>query len=218
MSSLTTKILLAETFVSLIAKSSNGKISVSDVIAASDKTRKTFYYHFHDRDELIVWIFRHDLANILEEHIDPSQLVYEKTKEGSLSAFPYYACIKKGVRSLDSTIFFQCLHDCIRKRSKYYSIVLQDTGLCSLQHYLFELYTPALKEDIHFILSNRFLKETNIAFLAEFYTGAFISALIRLAATNEDMSHALSEIGPFGNIIHSSLESEIAAQQLRRSL
>ncbi|MEG0455376.1 MAG: TetR/AcrR family transcriptional regulator C-terminal domain-containing protein [Bacteroides sp.] len=218
MGSLTTKMLLAETFVSLITKSSNGKISVSDIIAASDKTRKTFYYHFHDRDELIIWIFRNDLASMLEEHIDPSQLIYEKTKGDLLSSFPYYARVKKGVRSLDNTIFFQCLHDCVKKRRTYYSIILQDTGLCSLQHYLFDLYMPALKEDIRFILSNRFLKESNIAFLAEFYTGAFISTLIRLTATNEGISHTLGEIGPFGNIIHSSLESEIAAQQLRRSL
>ena len=67
------------------------------------------------------------------------------------------------------------------------------------------------------MLSNRRLKDASIDFLAEFYTGAFLSYLVR--RTCDPRRERLMEgVGPFANIVHSSLENEIKEQQLRRML
>ena len=86
-----------------------------------------------------------------------------------------------------------------------------------MRDYLYRLYVPALEKDVRFILSNRFLKEESIRFLAEFSTGAFLSYFI--GQTMDLRKADITEgIGPFVNIVHSSLENEIKEQQLRRML
>ena len=65
MASSDTMELMGESFVSLAEKLPIERISVSDIVAASGKNRKTFYYHFEDKAHLIRWVFRNDLAETL---------------------------------------------------------------------------------------------------------------------------------------------------------
>ncbi len=219
MSSLNTMLLIAETFVSLTDDVSPEKIAVSDIVSASGKNRKTFYYHFVDKNHLIAWIFRYDLGTLLTKRFNEMQLVFEKDPTGKepLSQHPYYLFNKKGVRSLDHAGFFETMADCFEQRRTYYAKILKDNGQSSLRDYLYRLYVPAIKSDVRFVLSNRYLKEESIDFLAEFYTGAFLSYLIR-QTTNLQKHNITEGVGPFANIVHSSLENEIKEQQLRRIL
>ena len=219
MGSMNTMSLIAETFVSLTEHEPPEKIAVSDIVAGSGKNRKTFYYHFVDKNHLIAWIFRCDLGMLLRKRFDENLLVYEHDETGKdpLAQHPYYMFNKKGVRSLDQAGFFQTLADCFEARRSYYAKVLHDSGQNSLRDYLYRLYVPALKDDVRFILSNRHLREESVDFLAEFYTGAFLSYLI--GQTVNPKKHDIMEgVGPFCNIVHSSLENEIKEQQLRRML
>lgn len=219
MSSLNTMLLIAETFVSLTESESPDKIAVSDIVAASGKNRKTFYYHFMDKNHLIAWIFRYDLGSLLLKRFDESLLVYEDDASGKdpLSRYPYYLFNKKGVRSLDQAEFFKTLAACFEARRPYYAKVLREEGQNTLRDYLYRLYVPALRNDVRFILSNRYLKEENVDFLAEFYTGAFLSYLIGQTVNLRKLD-LVGDVGPFANIVHSSLENEIKEQQLRRIL
>ena len=47
--------IMGEAFVELAAQSPLEKISVSDIVAASGKNRKTFYYHFKNIPGLVSW-------------------------------------------------------------------------------------------------------------------------------------------------------------------
>lgn len=208
---------LAETFVKLVESKPPEKISVSDVITAAGKNRKTFYYHFEDKNHLIAWIFRYDLAQNLEERFGGEQLVFEEDSEDPCAGLPYYVMVKKGVRSLDGSEFFRALADTFEGRRQYYARVLRMTGPGCLKDYLFKLYQPAVRNDVLFILSNRQLKEASIDFLAEFYTGAFLSYITRRASDLSCQS-IMKGASPYANIIHSSLEHEIKEQQLRRML
>lgn len=76
---------------------------------------------------------------------------------------------------------------------------------------------PALRNDITIILANRYLPEENIDFLSEFYTCAFLSYFTH-KCEQPGTKHLISNAGPFSNIIHSSMESEIKEAQLRRNL
>lgn len=101
-------------------------------------------------------------------------------------------------------------------RRRFYAQALDDNGPDSLRSYLFNLYLPAIKSDIEFILSGRYLPQSNITFLAELYTGAFLYYFIR-KCDQPAIKHLIADAGPFANIIHSSLETSINEAQLNRN-
>lgn len=207
----------ADSLIKLSDEKPLEKISVSDIINDTGRNRKTFYYHFTDKSHLIMWIFRRDLARELEDHFDGEQLVFEDASSDPCSDFPYYTFIKRGVRSIDGSSFFEALASCLENRRVFYSRALRmkDTG--NLQDYLYRLYVPAVRSDIDFVLSNRQLKEASADFLSEFYAGAFLSYITRRICSPGN-KHVMEGVGPFANIVHSSLENEIKEQQLRRML
>lgn len=69
-----TKTLIAETLKTLVIKTPIDKITIQDIVKASGINRKTFYYHFHDKQNLIYWIFDEDLAK-LEHETDNGELL-----------------------------------------------------------------------------------------------------------------------------------------------
>lgn len=217
MAPLDTKLLIADAFVSLCKEQPLKKISVSDIIERTGKNRKTFYYHFEDKESLIIWKFRYDLGQELLDCFPRENLVFQEGGDESTLNFPYYITQKSGVRSLDHSAFFDAYARILHHNRALYSQALLETGPHSLRDYLYNLYLPALKRDIHIILANRYLPEENINFLAEFYTCAFIYYFIR-RYDQPNTEHFSSNAGPFANIIHSSLESEIKEAQLRRNL
>ncbi|MDD6651968.1 MAG: TetR/AcrR family transcriptional regulator C-terminal domain-containing protein [Eggerthellales bacterium] len=217
MSAFDTKYLIAKTFIDLCEESSIRKVSISDIIKKTGKNRKTFYYHFVDKNSLIMWIFRYDLGKKLKERFPESMLVYEEPSDDSKSAFPYYILKKSGVRSLNHSAFFECFASVLEDRRRFYNQALLENGPQSLRNYLYDLYLPAMVNDINIILANRYLPEENIQFLAEFYTCAFLYYFIR-KIDQPSVKHLVSNVYPFGNIIHSSLEMEIKQAQMRRNL
>ena len=217
MGSIDTMKLMGDAFVSLAERFPLEKISVSDIVAASGKNRKTFYYHFNDKSHLIRWIFRNDLASLLQERFEGASLVYEESGEYAMPDLPYYTLKKTGIRSLDGSGFFCALADTFQNLRAYYAKALRSNDPDGLRAYLLELYTPALEKDIRFILSNRTLSESSIRFLAEFYAGAIVTYMAnRLCDPAEH--DILSDIDPFGNIVHDSIEHMIKEQQFRRVL
>lgn len=217
MGSINTMMLMSESFINLTEQNPIDKISISDIVAASGKNRKTFYYHFESKAHLIRWIFRNDLAETLRDRFDESHLVYEDAHDDAITGLPYYIFKKSGVRSLDGSEFFCALADTFQKRRSYYAKALRANDQESLRAYLFSLYTPALENDIKFILSNRSLDDASVRFLAEFFTGAFVTYIAN-KITTPGSEHPMRDVSPFENIIHSSLENEIKEQQLKRVL
>lgn len=216
MGSLGTALHIADTFVSLCDEMPLRKVSISDIIKQMGINRKTFYYHFENKDGLIIWIFRYDLGQVLKQHFPESALVYEKSSDNSVSQFPYYITQKSGIRSLNHAEFFECFAETLEKRRRFYNQALLDTGPNSLRNYLYELYLGAMKRDIDIILSNRYLPTDSIDFLAEFYTCSFLYYFIRKCdQPGQSMAWNTSS---FANIIHNSLETQINEVQLRRNL
>ena len=184
MGPLDTKLLIADAFVELCDEMPLKKVSISDIVERTGKNRKTFYYHFVDKEALIIWRFRYDLGLALQRKFPESILVFASVLE---------------------------------KRRTFYTQALLETGPHALRNYLYDLYLPALRNDIDIILANRYLPEENIEFLSEFYTCAFLYYFIR-KCDQPVVKHLISNAGPFANLIHSSLEMEIKEAQLRRNL
>lgn len=82
-----TKKLFAETIQDMMRTTEVDKIRVKDLCERCGTDRQTFYYHFHDKYELIAWIFAQDYAEALsasagkypEEHAaDTLRKIYAK--------------------------------------------------------------------------------------------------------------------------------------------
>ncbi len=61
-----TKRLIADTFKQLITMQPLDKISISDIVNACGLNRKTFYYHFEDKQALICWIFDREFESLVD--------------------------------------------------------------------------------------------------------------------------------------------------------
>ena len=56
MNALSTMLLISDAFVELCDEMPLRKVSISDIVERTGKNRKTFYYHFENKDRLIIWI------------------------------------------------------------------------------------------------------------------------------------------------------------------
>ena len=164
MNALSTMLLISDAFVELCDEMPLRKVSISDIVERTGKNRKTFYYHFENKDRLIIWIFRYDMGQCLKQHFSESVLLYDDDPEDPTSRFPYYITQKSGVRSLDHAEFFQCFAEVLEGRRNFYRQALVDNGPYSLRNYLYALYLEAMKRDIDIILSNRYCRRTTSTF------------------------------------------------------
>jgi AcrR family transcriptional regulator len=97
MNSFDTKYLIAKTFIELCDKASIQKVSISDIVNATGKNRKTFYYHFDDKNSLIMWIFRYDMGGILKDKFPPRMnMIVEVITNICLFAFVLLICVIGG--------------------------------------------------------------------------------------------------------------------------
>ena len=78
-----TKLLISQALVDLCKEQPLKKVSISDIVERTGKNRKTFYYHFEDKNALIIWKFRYDLGTELQRRFPENILVYEKPDEGT---------------------------------------------------------------------------------------------------------------------------------------
>lgn len=62
-----TKKALAEAMKKLMSKKQFSKISVGDICGLCNMNRKSFYYHFKDKYDLINWIFDIEFISVVKE-------------------------------------------------------------------------------------------------------------------------------------------------------
>lgn len=225
------KLALAESFARLAEDMPLERITVNMVVDGIGRHRKTFYYHFADKEQLVVWLFRYDLAQELAGSF-PSDALVRPSPEGGdpFAEFPYYLRnIEKSGRIYNAP-FFSAVARCLDRRRAYYRRVFSTLGPGTLDQYLRQLYRPALQEDILLLVEREVAAENalvrerirakvtanaSVDFLAEFYTGAFISRFVErlnYAAT----TRTAADIVPFENVVHDSLQA-LVSQEVRKA-
>ncbi len=63
-----TKKVLANALKELIKEKSISKITIKDICLKYDMNRKSFYYHFKDKNDLINWIFDNEVGEIMKRN------------------------------------------------------------------------------------------------------------------------------------------------------
>lgn len=65
-----TKAAFAEAVKKLVNDKPFEKISVGEICELCGMNRKSFYYHFHDKYELVIWIFETEFRECAKEYTD----------------------------------------------------------------------------------------------------------------------------------------------------
>lgn len=141
-----TKAAIANAMKQVMEKVPFDRITTADIIAICGISRKTFYYHFQDKYDVVNWIFSVEIVDGILENT-----TFSNWMKGSLQLCCY-----------------------IRENKTFYKNAVNASGQnCFIQflHSLTEMQLKKLCEDA---LKKQILSEDDFKFLVEFYYNAFV--------------------------------------------
>lgn len=188
------------------------RITVTSLICGLRIDRKTFYNHFEDIDMLVRYIFRSSVKDMLDQDSFAGyQRVYPAAElRDQFAHMPFYVRIVGPDRMLDQGLYFKAFGYMLQENREYYRRILQSPHYKSLFDYIINLYTPAIYDDIVWLLNGRELSDVATRFLAEYHTlGIFGRVSYHYTKTNQFMLQ--SELEPFWNYAHTVLKSTLDA-------
>lgn len=142
---------LAQSLKKFMARKPFEKITVRDLLEDCDIARATFYYHFEDIYSLMQWMFQSEALSLLKK--SESCLTWE---DGLLLLMQY-----------------------INENDKVCLCAYHSIGRDELYRYFTSGVKDALKKFIASIPESTTARQDDIDFITEFYTGAFVSMLVR---------------------------------------
>ena len=150
MPSVDTKELISRSFKNLMEKKSFDKITISDIANEAKVNRQTFYYHFHDKYELLNTIFYND---IIVELVDGF--------------------------SLDNwTEKFLAMFVTIKNNGKFYKNALRTSYGNEIRTYLLDITQKLLYEFIGMLCEERLIKDIDRKYIAKFFSYGIIGVII----------------------------------------
>jgi Transcriptional regulator len=144
-----TKKALAGAMKNLMNQKPFSKINVADICAACDMNRKSFYYHFKDKYDLVNWIYYTEFTETV-----------------------YSPCVLAESNTWD---LFYLICDYFRKNRKFYINALSVRGQNSFREYFREVLHPV----IQYYLSDVEQEMENKDLAIAFFTDSFANAVER---------------------------------------
>ena len=139
-----TKKALAEALKELMEEKSFEKINIGDICEKCEMNRKSFYYHFKDKYDLVNWIF----------DVEFLTLVNEKTYENMWEILPK-------------------LCDFFYDNRAFYRKALCIKGQNSFSEHFSELLFPVIANRLRDILNEKEVQEFQVTFIADAVVMAF---------------------------------------------
>lgn len=112
------KLQLATAFAELAGQTPPERITINMIVDRLGKHRKTFYYHFSGKEQLIIWLFRYELGCALSERFEENLLVHEPEGSSCYADFPYYVHNLKESGRIYHAPFFSVLASVLEKRGR----------------------------------------------------------------------------------------------------
>lgn len=112
------KEMFSECFLNLIEKQSLSSITVQTLLDETGAARQTFYNHFHDKNDLIYYIYN---TNIIKEYQDPMNVHFDFSKalvDSFYQMKKYHRFLEQALRMDDPG----CLKDYIFQHCYEYDI------------------------------------------------------------------------------------------------
>ncbi len=149
--SLITQKIIAHSLKNMMRKKSFQKITVSDIMDDAGMRRQTFYDYFHDKYDLLAWIYQQESKENIEDYLD-----YEHWTQ-SITRLLYY----------------------LQENKDFYQNALEISEQNSFDHYFFmhsQKLIQTIVEDIQKHEAEKIPKE-EMTFFAEFYAHAFVGTV-----------------------------------------
>lgn len=171
------KQLLAAALKELMQEKSFSRISVTDICNYCNISRKSFYYHFKDKDDLIEWIFYFECADrLMEENIKAFWTFYKRLADYLSKNRAFYANLAEvsGIHSFQSLLYrflFENLekntHDYFEVNQRYKDVekqmdcldFLSTTFMASLKNWITKYPQMTTEEFVEITRFDKLLKE-----------------------------------------------------------
>ena len=144
--SLITKKALAVSIKQLMATVPLAKISIQEIVDSCGLTRKTFYYHFKDKFDLVNWIY---YTEVSESIADCKH--YEYWTDGTYRTLSY-----------------------LMKNKSFYINALNTPGQNAFNEYFFEFCFEIIMNAINDLSVEMNVSDKDKKFIADFYSHAFV--------------------------------------------
>lgn len=141
-----TRRYIAETFLDLVERMPYSDVTVQLVVRTCGVSRKTFYYHFDNRADLVHYTFRMLLARRLERCMAPEDLAFDSMVPDD--KYRTMALYYQGSPEQEGEEFFRAFSLCIRDNVTFFRKVFASPDWESLNRYVFAIYRPLLRRDL----------------------------------------------------------------------
>jgi len=149
-----TKIILAQALMRLMQEKNLDSITMEQLISASKLSRRTFYNHFKDKQDLVCWIFDWDVNN----NLGVADIIIDKAGQ------------KK--------YFIDALRNHMYRNRSFYVNAIRSTVGNELRKHIFAFIYGYRHQQILKILGDRELDPEGIKFLTSYFTHAIVGNTI----------------------------------------
>lgn len=209
MKQLSNRRAFAAAFVRLVESAGDANVSVVELTREVGCSRKTFYRHFEDVEDLIVWHFRDALSRIATDlfpdavHVKPDPSLRDKYAD-----MPFYARIVDESGEINQAAWTAAVAAHFESHARYYAAIFrQDRRFRDFRVYFRDLLAPTLKDDIRYMLNGRMIPETFVNFLAEYHAAGIVGRLDQFVC--ERGSAMSDEADLHFNYAHASIARDI---------
>ncbi len=205
-----TKNYIAQVFQDLLKTDSYENVTIQRIAKEADISRKTFYYHFTNKTDLIIYIFRSGLAKELQDTFEESELICDtKLEDDRYRTYPFFT--NGSISKHDKGAFFFAFSHYVQQNDAYYRKLYQGGDWRYLETYVIDIYKPQLTKTIleFFDEFNVEPPAEDIEYLAAYYAYSTVLWVLHRHVTKQHhfsdaTKHRLENL--FYDNIHNSVE------------
>lgn len=153
-----TKKALADALKELMQKKHFSKISIQDITDESRLSRKTFYYHFKDKYELVKWIYDEDVLPLVL-----NGLTYSNWKQSLYRLLEYF----------------------YENHNFYKNLISKNEYASELSEYFSKIVRGVVVEIVNDAQGDSKLNDIKKDFLIKYYTNAFGASIMEWLSAKE---------------------------------
>jgi AcrR family transcriptional regulator len=163
----------------MITKEPYREVRVTDIVRAAQISKRTFYYHFSDKQDLVAWIYRNDIAKVLLRSFPIDELICDSgLPNDKYTALPFYYNARTREHALHAGESWRLIYFYLKDKQGLYNQVFNAEEQNNLKNYLSAIYRGQIERDLQYYTGDRYLAEGSAAFLTDYFYNACMGWII----------------------------------------
>lgn len=175
---------IAATFKALLEEHPYNAITVQSVIEHAEVNRKTFYYHFYNKPDLVIYIFRCELAEVLRKTFPADELICDtEVATDKYREMPFF--VKNSLDEYDRSAFFLELSNYFKRNDVYYRKLSRGEDWAFFENYVGQIYMPQLLKTVAACFEEFDVEapQDDMEYIAAYYTHSTVHWLLHRHTT-----------------------------------